>query len=455
MVHDGEHRASQTRRAFLGATIAAGAGGLMEVNGDRAAGAVRRPKVAAIFTEFTRRSHAHVLLENFLEQYLFNGKATDPGVDVVSFFGDQEPSHDMARGVAQAYGIERYPTIAGALCRGGERLAVDAVLLIAEFGQYPRNEKGQLEYPRKRFFDEMVAVFRRSGRVVPVFSDKHLSFRWDWAREMYDTAVELKIPFMAGSSVPLAQRRPAWDLPKNARISEALSLHGGPFEIYDFHSLEVLQSVVEARRGGEAGVRSVRFLDNAALWKAADEGVWSPALADAIIEKELGPGQPPIREFIKQGGRQEPWGILLDYYDGLKATVLRVGPDDMRWGFACRLAGSPEIHAVSHYVGPWQNRCLFKALSHAIQVHFRTAKAPYPVERTLLATGALEAAVDSRHQGGKTLETPHLRIPYRSPDWRALRETGETWKILTESLPEPPGIEPGGLPRRVRFDGVQ
>ena len=108
-----------------------------------------------------------------------------------------------------------------------EPLAVDAVLSIGEHGKYPVNAKGQPEYPRKRFFDEIVAVFQRSGRVVPVFNDKHLSYRWDWAQEMYDTARQLKIPLMAGSSVPLAERRPPLELAAGAKISRRSSIHGG------------------------------------------------------------------------------------------------------------------------------------------------------------------------------------------------------------------------------------
>ncbi|MFM7161676.1 MAG: hypothetical protein ACKO3P_15080, partial [Planctomycetaceae bacterium] len=157
-----------------------------------------RPKVAVLFTEFTYRSHAHVILENFLEPYLFNGRKTESSVEVVALFGDQFPDRDMGRKVAERYGIPIYDTIAGALTRGTGKLAVDGVASIAEQGDYPRNELGQQLYPRKRFFDESVAVMRDSGRVVPYFNDKHLSYRWDWAREMYDTARELKMPFMAG-----------------------------------------------------------------------------------------------------------------------------------------------------------------------------------------------------------------------------------------------------------------
>ena len=48
------------------------------------------------------------------------------------------------RGARQRHpGMKIYPTIAEALTRGGEQLAVDGVLVIGEHGRYPRNEKGQ------------------------------------------------------------------------------------------------------------------------------------------------------------------------------------------------------------------------------------------------------------------------------------------------------------------------
>src|SRR3954454_19278036 len=109
----------------------------------------RRLKVAAVVTEFTYRSHAHVILENFLQPYYFNGQVTDPGCDVVSFYADQLPAgRDMAREVAKVYKIPLFPTIPEALCLGGKELAVAAVLSIGEHGTYPTNAKGQHEYPR-------------------------------------------------------------------------------------------------------------------------------------------------------------------------------------------------------------------------------------------------------------------------------------------------------------------
>ncbi|HZU38136.1 MAG TPA: hypothetical protein VFA18_19595, partial [Gemmataceae bacterium] len=320
--------------------------------------------------------------------------------------------------------------------------AVDAVLSIGEHGNYPVNKLGQTEYPRKRFFDAIVAVMRRSQRFVPLFNDKHLSFRWDWAKEMVDTARELGIPFLAGSSVPLAQRIPPLELEPGAEIVEAVSIHGGGLESYDFHGLEVLQSLVEARKGGEPGVARVEFLKGEALWQAAAEGRWSKDLAEAAMASELGK-KPATLQRVEGEPAAEPHGILLTYKDGLRATVLKIGRSSTRWNFACRLKGDPNIKAMHYYVGPWKNRNLFKALSHAIQHMIHTGKPPYPVERTLLASGILDAAMHSRAEG-KSLATPQLEFGYKPVDFRAMRETGASWKIITEETPELPGIHPNG-----------
>ena len=426
------------------------AGGLMLASALPAAAFAatgKRLKVAAVVTAFTYRSHAHVILENFVAPYLFNGKWISPGMDVVSLYADQFPEGEIGREFAAEYKIPIYKTINEALCLGGDKLAVDAVLSIGEHGTYPTNEKGQHEYPRKRFFDEIVAVFRRSGKAVPVFSDKHLSYRWDWAKEMYDTSRELEFPLMAGSSVPLAQRRPPLELPARAKIMEAVSIHGGGVESYDFHGLEVLQAMIEARRGGETGVARVQFLQGDALWKAAADGLWSPQLAQTALDAEPNSGRLPAKELIrppKPGDTVAPFvshGILLNYRDGLRAIVLAAATGGIKWHFACRLDGELQPRLTSFYVGPWQNRNLFKALSHAIQTHFRERRAPYPVERTLLVTGILDAEMESRFQGGKPMDTPQLAIAYAPRDYRKMREMGASWKIITEDIPEPKGIE--------------
>src|SRR5438067_9500515 len=137
-----------TRRQFvLGAAALAGLSPLTF-----SAEPKKRPRVAAIYTVFRHRSHAHDFVENFLEPYYFNGKLTDPGVEVVSFYADQKSeTGDMTEDVARQYKVRLCKTIDEALCLGGKELAVDAVLSIGEHGDYPVTKLGQTEYPRKRF----------------------------------------------------------------------------------------------------------------------------------------------------------------------------------------------------------------------------------------------------------------------------------------------------------------
>jgi hypothetical protein len=392
--------------------------------------APRRIKVAAIYTVFRHRSHAQNILENFLQPYLFNGKIVDPGMDVVSFYADQRvPEGDRTDEVARTFKIPVHKTIRAALTLGGKALACDAVLLIGEHGDYPVNKLGQIEYPRKRFFDEIVATMRASDRYVPLFNDKHLAYRWDWSKEMYDTAREHRIPLMAGSSVPLGQRVPALELPAGPQVEEVVAVHGGPPEIYDFHAFEVLQSLVEGRKGGETGISSVEFLKGDALWKAADAGRWSVALAKAAMSAELGEKVGDLREPIAGDTPADPHAVLVAYKDGLKATILKLGKNSNRWNVAVKLKGEAEPRRAKIFNGPWGNRNLFMALSHAVQDFFRTGKEPYPVERTLLASGVVDAAMRSAADG-KPVATPHLELPYDAKDFRAFRETGESWRIV-------------------------
>ena len=434
-----------TRREFLavsGAMAVTSAAGR-----DLLAQAPRRPKVAAVFTELRHRSHAYNILMNLMGTCLFRGKQVDSGVDVVSWYADQFPADDMAREASKRLSVPLFDTIDKALCVGGKALAVDAVLLIGEHGEYPTNALGQKQYPRKEFFDQIVATMRRSQRFVPVFNDKHLSYRWDWAKEMYDTARSLGIPLMAGSSVPLAERRPPVELPADAKVLEAVTVHGGGREVYDFHGLEVLQSIIEARRGGETGISRVEFLGGRAYEKAYADGRWSNELAHAAMAAETAAG-------MKRQGRpiqrltpvpvDKPEGnhaLLVTYKDGTRGAVLKIGSTSDRWNFACRLEGQPQPLATAFCNGPWGNLNLFSALSHAIAHFFRTGQAPNPVERTLLVSGALDAALHS-HANGMPVDTPELEFAYAPKDFRAFRETGESWRVVTADTPQPTAFNP-------------
>src|SRR2546421_7271118 len=216
----------------------------------------RKKPVAAVITEYRHWSHADVIIGKILEGYDHLG-GPGPDLHLVSMYVDQFPANDLSRGLAQKHGFTIYDSIEKALTRGGNQLAVEGVLCIGEHGNYPANARGQVLYPRRRFFEGVAKTFEKCGKSVPVFNDKHLAPVWADAKWMYDKAKELYVPFLAGSSLPVTWRRPPLQLPRNCDLIEAVQVGYGPLEAYGFHAFEALQSMVERRRGGETGVKSV------------------------------------------------------------------------------------------------------------------------------------------------------------------------------------------------------
>jgi hypothetical protein len=371
-----------------------------------------KKSVAAIVTEYRHRSHADVIVGRILDGYFPNGVKVEPRTRIVSMYTDQIAPKDMSRDLAAKHGFPIYPTIAEALTRGGEALAVDAVLLIGEHGNYPDNEKGQKMYPRFELMQQIVEVFRRSKRSVPVFCDKHLSYSWEKARRMYEWSRELKFAFMAGSSIPVTVRKPELEVPWEARLDGALAVGYGGLDAYGFHTLESLQCMIERRRGGETGVAWVEMLEGEAVWKWRDsaEGRWSVPLLEAALARnpKLKPGPP-------EQNTKRPAVFRLEYRDGLRAAAYMLDGHSNAFLFAAKLRDRAEPVAT-HFGFTEGGRDLphFDGLVHCIEEMFVTGRPVYPVERTLLTSGALAFLFDSRHQK-KRVATPELKIEYRAP----------------------------------------
>lgn len=392
-----------------------------------------RPKIAAIVTEYRKTSHGQGIVDRFLEGYGWGGHHYAPRVEVAALYVDQKPKGDLSgERASRHHELTVYPTIAEALCRGGKTLAVDGVLIIGEHGRYKRNERGQTLYPRFEFFQQVVEVFRRSGRSVPVFNDKHLSWNWEWAKTMVDTARELGFPFMAGSSLPVTWRIPSIDVPWGDELDEVVCVGYGGIDSYDFHGLETLQCMVERRRGGETGVAAVRALRGEPVWKALAEGSWekggcSPGLFEACLCRSFTLGSPrpgyghalPTLEQMPQLAR-DPVLYRIEYADGLKGTLLMLSGlvSDFTVAVSNKRGGgvlSTQMYLPGLHPGQTLPN-FFSPLAHHIETMFLTKKPSYPVERTLLTTGVLAAAIDSLAQGQTRVETPHLRaIAYQSP----------------------------------------
>jgi hypothetical protein len=376
-------------------------------------------KVAAVVTVYTRWSHADVILTKLLDGYLLD-RRTFPSIALAGLYVDQLPDKELSRDLARKHGFTIYPSIEGALTLGGKELAVDGVLCIGEHGKYPTNAKGQILYPRRRFFEEVAAAFVKYKKSVPVFTDKHLAAAWEDAKWMYDKARELYVPLLAGSSIPLTWRRPPLELPQGCELSAAVAIGYGPFEGYGFHALEGLQCMVERRKGGETGVKAVQCLQGPAMWEAMDKGVFSREVFEAALA--LVPAHAP-GDYREPTSKCDEGGVLLiEYRDGFTAAVTVLNGwihegDGAPFIFAGKLAGKDKPVATQFYQQQPDPFAHFGYLVRAIESMIRTGHAPYPVERTLLTTGILDAIMTSKAQKNRRVETPHLAIRYKAVDW--------------------------------------
>ena len=388
-----------------------------------------RKPLAVISTVYRPLSHAYHIAGRFLHGYARGGQLHVPKHYVHSLYVDQTPEEtDLSGQVARDFGVRltrrrhgasMSDAVAEALT-SGSKLDVEGVLLIAEHGNYPRNEKGQILYPRLEMMEAIANVFRKTGQSVPVFNDKHLSYTFDNARKMLGWGRELKFPMMAGSSLPVTWRSPELELPLDSPIEDALVAGYGPIEVYGFHALETLQVMLERRKGGETGVKAVTCLTGKDVWKAGDAGRWSWDLLEAALGRSetVNPGD--IRDNVGSMSvynyRPTPaLAFLIEYRDGSRGTVLLLNGHVLDFTFAAKLRGESKPAACLFRLPPPPGARFFDAQVANLEKFFETGRSPYPVERTLLTTAILDAAMESHHRRGTRLETPELDVRYTAP----------------------------------------
>lgn len=428
-----ENSADVSRRRFLTLSSAAVAG--TAAIGVASSGATAQPKsvakpstvppdrplrVAAINSIFRLRSHAYHIVGRLVHGYPVDGFHHQPNVQVVSMFNDQSPPDDLSDDFCRTHGIKLCQTVDDALLADG-KLAVDAVALIIEHGDYPINERKQVLYPRHKYFQQIVKAFERSDRSVPVFVDKHLSYEHQLAAEMVATAKKLNFGLMAGSSLPVTWRMPAIEPPLETKFKEGVCVFGfdrGVPEIYFFHALETLQCMLERRSGGETGVKSVTWLEGADVWKAGDAGRWSWRLVDLALRRCTSYNVGPLKENVRH-----PQAILVEYNDGTHGACLNLVEQTSEFAFAGTIAGQP-AHAQQQpepisscfYLPAPPSAAFFNPLTWHIERFFRTGTPQYPVERTLLTSTILDLACRAAADTQETITSEALNIRYAAPE---------------------------------------
>lgn len=380
-------------------------------------------RVAAIVTAYYHNSHADLIVSRLLQTDTLDGKGKSPQIKLASIYTDQKPKNDISRKLAKRYGVSVYDNVADALTLGTGRLAVDGVLLIAEHGDYPRSKTGQVRYPKRRLFEQIVKVFQTSGRVAPVFIDKHLADTWEDAKSIYDASRKMKIPLMAGSSLPVAWRYPAMDLKRGTKLKEIVAISYHTLDAYGFHALEIVQAIAERRHGGETGIESVQCLVDGAVWEAGKRKAYDPKLLQAALQRLKRP--PPANRRLPD---LVPHPVLwiIRYTDGLKASVLTLNGAVGEWSVAWREENGSTRSTLfwTQEARPFMH---FTYLVQGVGRMMQTGEATWPVERTLMTSGLLDALLISKRQSGKRMKTPELKFAY---------QTNWNWR---QPPPSPPG----------------
>lgn len=399
-----------TRREWLGGMVATAAGlGLNSRCVVHAAKPVQPKSVAAILTRYEKGLHADVLIGKILEGWQQDG-GPGPALKLASMYVDQFGEKDLARGMSQKYGVPIFDSIEQAVTAGTDRIPVDGVISVGEHGSYPSSDIGQILYPRRRFFEEITNAFQKYGRVVPVFSDKHLGPAWVDAKWMYDRAQEMKVPFMAGTSLAVTYRNPEITLPMGCEIETAVGVGYAHPDIYGFHAIESFQCLVERRRGAETGVQWVQCLHGEDMWKPLDEGLISPEAFDAAFA--LVKSQPDqLRK------RDDSALVLFQYADGLLGAIFMLPVIGHGISVAVKLKGERKLSATRFEERPEPRHPHFAYLLKGIERMMHTGRPSYPIERTYLTSGILDRALTSKSQDQKKMPTPELAIRYQPIDY--------------------------------------
>ena len=106
---------------------------------------------------------------------------------------------------------------------------------------------------------------------------------------------------------------------------------------------------------------------------------------------------------------------MFGYHDGLEAATFMMNGLVRDFNVGVLPKGASEAKPVLMWLEGGKPYGHFACLVQMIEKMFESGRPTYPVERTLLVSGMLDFALESRFQGYKRLETPGLDVVYEAP----------------------------------------
>ena len=372
-------------------------------------------KIAFLLDEFASPSPAQQLLDRFLIGYPRDGAlhtledaavSAYLAVSAESNFGTREEEFDL----------EVAPTAERAVA------GADAVVIVSRRPGAVANEaflRIALEQA-----PEGAACFVHGVLANSLASARHFAAR----------AAARRIALLAGTPLSVTWRLPPVDLPPGTPLTDALIVvQVNPSAIQatppsppatlggaELQALDGLLPVIERRRDGESGIRSVCFLEGKDLWRAGEKGLWSwPLLAAALSRSDT-----PQGDAVLDGRTQNlaglglvpklahnPRGWLLQHRDGLRTAILVLDGVVADFNFAVR-AQNGEVLSAQLFRAPTPAEHHFSRLAAVLEDYFRGGPLPWPVQRNLLIAGLLEEFHKPSSLSSQRLETPELNIAY-------------------------------------------
>ena len=364
-------------------------------------------KIAALVEEFTVGSPAQQLVDRLLIGYPRAGRFQPAKAAQVTLHAppDVAGKDEIDRRVKD-HGLRRASSAESAIADA------DGIVVV------PR---GAGDVPAAALVD--VAV-RGARAGVHVFVHGALAKDVAVARRVADVAATRKVVLLAGSYLPATWRLPAVDLEPGTPISEALIVVVGEPGEAELLGLDGLLPVIERRRGGEAGVRSVRALAGDAIWQ---DGTWSRELLAAAISRTNSPQGDPVKDgrtqdlvglgLVEKLAR-EPVAYAIAHRDGLRSTVLVLNGVVADINFAVRTKTGQTVSAQL-FRPPMSHQ--WSALAEVIEPFLLGGPAPWPAKRGVLVAGLLDALRGARRQSGKTFDTPALGLRYAAAEASSFR----------------------------------
>ncbi len=343
-------------------------------------------KLAVLVEELTPGSPAQQLLDRFLIGYPRQGEFWKPRFKEVVLHGVSDVSEEVARR-RKDHGLKAAESLAEAMKGAG------AVLIIPRWAA-ARGPAADL-LARALETAEPGALLFVYGRIAGSFKE---------ARELWDKAMGRKVRFFSGTYLPFTWRLPPVEVPRGAAVQEALLVAvGEPWEA-EILGIDGLAALVERRRGGEAGIRSVKFLSGEEVWKAERDGAFSRDLLAAAISRSDTPQGDPVRDGRTQDLAglglipklaADPKAYLFEHDDGLRSALLVLNGAVADYNFALRLEGG-KVLSAQLYRPPAPGAHQFSALAQVVESSWTELSSLYFSGR-----GVFEASLHAHLKGSR------------------------------------------------------